>query len=228
MTNINTYLEQLDGKKKEALSTLIRKRASNWACGGKELKHFYPEFNGMVWSTETPTGSIECIAYSGRRTKHDFYLRFKDASEFNNYVEKWASRKIEEIELEKARKKAQKELESRLGELVSVGDVFRSSWGYEQTNICYYQLVELRGKKTGVFREIASDTVEVRRGDQGEKVPSLNDFIGEPFKKQITATKGGKQDKASIYINVNSVETAFIKNRNEDGTFEPDYYSWSY
>ncbi len=31
---------------------------------------------------------------------------------------------------------------------VSLGDVFVSSWGYEQTNTCFYQVIALRGKKT--------------------------------------------------------------------------------
>ncbi|WP_427150896.1 hypothetical protein ACNFZG_26705 (plasmid) [Klebsiella pneumoniae] len=30
---------------------------------------------------------------------------------------------------------------------VSLGDVFVSSWGYEQTNTCFYQVIALRGKK---------------------------------------------------------------------------------
>ncbi|WP_240184397.1 hypothetical protein [Enterobacter cloacae] len=35
---------------------------------------------------------------------------------------------------------------------VSLGDVFVSSWGYEQTNTCFYQVIALRGKKTAVLR----------------------------------------------------------------------------
>ena len=31
---------------------------------------------------------------------------------------------------------------------VSVGDVFVSSWGYEQTNVNFYQVISVHGKKT--------------------------------------------------------------------------------
>lgn len=31
---------------------------------------------------------------------------------------------------------------------VSVGDIFVSSWGYEQTNVTFYQVLSVHGKKT--------------------------------------------------------------------------------
>ena len=36
---------------------------------------------------------------------------------------------------------------------VSVGDVFVSSWGYEQTNVTFYQVLSVHGKKTVTVRE---------------------------------------------------------------------------
>ncbi|EIE8009597.1 hypothetical protein LDW55_003780, partial [Escherichia coli] len=37
---------------------------------------------------------------------------------------------------------------------VSVGDVFVSSWGYEQTNVNFYQVISVHGKKTVTVQEI--------------------------------------------------------------------------
>lgn len=34
---------------------------------------------------------------------------------------------------------------------VSVGDVFVSSWGYEQTNVTFYQVISVHGKKPSPF-----------------------------------------------------------------------------
>ncbi|PCQ44955.1 hypothetical protein CQA31_23920 [Citrobacter freundii] len=42
-----------------------------------------------------------------------------------------------------------KKLEFRNG-TVSVGDVFASSWGYEQTNVGFYQVISTHGKKQSV------------------------------------------------------------------------------
>lgn len=67
---------------------------------------------------------------------------------------------------------------------VAVEDVFASSWGYEQTNVTFYQVVALHGKTMVTVREISS---EVRKdGDMsGYKKPILNEFIGEPLRRKV-------------------------------------------
>ena len=68
---------------------------------------------------------------------------------------------------------------------VSLGDVFVSSWGYEQTNTCFYQVIALRGKKTAVLRRIAAQQVKADSAMSGELKPVLNDFKGEPVTRRI-------------------------------------------
>ncbi|MDK7220275.1 hypothetical protein QP496_23995, partial [Klebsiella pneumoniae] len=68
---------------------------------------------------------------------------------------------------------------------VSRGDVFVSSWGYEQTNTCFYQVIALRGKKTAVLRRIAAQQVKADSAMSGELKPVLNDFKGEPVTRRI-------------------------------------------
>lgn len=43
---------------------------------------------------------------------------------------------------------------------VHVGDILYSSWGWEQTNIDFYQVVGLRGKHTLILRELAAASGE--------------------------------------------------------------------
>lgn len=43
---------------------------------------------------------------------------------------------------------------------VHVGDLFYASWGYEQTNVDFWQVVELKGKQTAIIRQICSELVE--------------------------------------------------------------------
>ncbi len=71
-------------------------------------------------------------------------------------------------------------------DIVSVGDVFVSKWGYEQTNVSFYQVVSVHGKKTVIVREIrASSESYYVNSMVGFKIPVLNDFIGEGLKRQI-------------------------------------------
>jgi hypothetical protein len=67
---------------------------------------------------------------------------------------------------------------------VAADDVFASSWGYEQTNVNFYQVISVHGQKTIVVREIRG-VETIKTGMSGKKKPILNDFIGEPIKRQV-------------------------------------------
>jgi hypothetical protein len=88
-------------------------------------------------------------------------------------VEKWFEMKA----ARKAEIKAQAE-EKRAA--VKVGSIFCYSWGWEQTNIDFFQVVEVKGKSTVVVREIARKTVNETGWASDEVVPAVNQFIGEP------------------------------------------------
>lgn len=80
---------------------------------------------------------------------------------------------------------------------IAVGDVLRSSWGYDQTNVNFYQVVDRKGS-TVTLRPIASEQVDnSHTGPGGVATPSLSgyvaplvdSFIGEAFKKRITSAR---------------------------------------
>ncbi|MBS9434873.1 hypothetical protein [Photorhabdus hainanensis] len=68
---------------------------------------------------------------------------------------------------------------------VSVGDVFCSSYGYEQTNVAFYQVVSIHGKKTIVVKQIDSEITSYKTSMSGSKKPLMNKFIGQPLKRQV-------------------------------------------
>ena len=43
---------------------------------------------------------------------------------------------------------------------VKVGDLFYTSWGYEQTNINFFQIVALKGKSSALVREVHPEILE--------------------------------------------------------------------
>ena len=68
---------------------------------------------------------------------------------------------------------------------VEVGDIFYESWGYDQTNINWYQVVGVTpsGKSVRV-REVRSEIVEGRGGPSERVVPVKDGFIeddGTPY-----------------------------------------------
>ena len=60
---------------------------------------------------------------------------------------------------------------------VKVGDVFYTSWGYEQTNVNFFQVIELRGASSALVREVyleieEEDVVSGMSADRSYKIPS--------------------------------------------------------
>ncbi|ECJ2934365.1 hypothetical protein FN906_23505 [Salmonella enterica subsp. enterica] len=85
---------------------------------------------------------------------------------------------------------------------VSVGDVFVSSWGYEQTNVNFWQVISLHGKKTVTVRRISAES-EYTGSMTGFKTPVLNDFTGDGLKRQIKDIGDG------LIIKIEDFETAY-------------------
>lgn len=101
---------------------------------------------------------------------------------------------------------------------IKLNDVFSYSWGYDQTNVNYYQVVGFKGKSTVLIREISSRMVESKGYSSmaGECEPRLNSFIGdEVIEKRIGISSYNNQ----VYLNM-EFSCAYLW----DG--KPDYISW--
>jgi len=69
---------------------------------------------------------------------------------------------------------------------ITPGTIFYSSWGYEQTNVSFYQVVRLSGKASVVIREIFKTTCTKDNTDfYGHVMPNKNQFIGDEMRKRI-------------------------------------------
>lgn len=226
------HIAELNEKQATSLLQLKEKRRNTYYAGNTELAYFFADFNGMLFFKEKQNAekgsSYEVVAYSGRRMKPDFYYRFRSLSEANSYVESWASGQYNHALEKQERKERKKELNKKAQELVSVGDIFKASWGYEQTNIDYYQVISMTGKRTVELRKIAGNMIERSYGDQGRKVPVPDEFVGEAFSRQISVSQWSKNDKVHVNVTIDSVSIASLKSKNENGDFESDYCSWGY
>lgn len=91
---------------------------------------------------------------------------------------------------------------------VKIGDIFSFSWGYEQTNINYFQVVGLKGTKQVIIREIAYKITETTGYESYKVAPCKDGFLSSSqFIKdnEIGAVKQVKQlGNGRIYINIES------------------------
>ena len=80
--------------------------------------------------------------------------------------------------------------------LIAGGDVLRSSWGYEQTNVNFYQVTARKGASV-TLRPIAAEEVETVafhpdgtpiQAMSGHVAPLVGTFTGEAFTKRIAGS----------------------------------------
>ena len=139
----------------------------------------YPEVNAVVYMRSI-NGRFSVLAYSAKRTKPDFYYLFKTAEVADKYIEEYLNGLKLTLDY-KATKKAEKKA---YVPDVKVGDVFVSSWGYDQTNVDYYEVVDLVGAKSVVIRPIKA-TYEETGFMSGYVTPVPGSYWGEPVKKLV-------------------------------------------
>ena len=175
------------------------KNTQRYIPEGYELSWDDQDLGIQVYYKESPT--ISGLCFVGRAVNPTWHYRFKDGQQRINEVTRTFKNVAERAEYKAARKAKAAEASANHG--VKVGDVFRSSWGYDQTNVDYYQVVAV-GNKTATFCKIA----QLSESDgflQGNCVPAPNQFIGKPFKKLIQKSS----TESSAYIKIYSFANAY-------------------
>lgn len=82
---------------------------------------------------------------------------------------------------------------------LTVGDVLRCEWGYDQTNVDYYQVTELVGKTMVEIRRIEAEEIK-DMPMQGWSTPRCNRFIGEPLRRKAKGSSVRIKSHSSAYL----------------------------
>jgi hypothetical protein len=113
------------------------------------------EYGGAVDGFEAydnTNGKLHGMVFFGKQAKPIWHFNFPSRERFIQRVKEardnWAARQQAKQEAVSAKK--------AFVHSVKVGDVFGTSWGYEQTNREFFQVVEVKGKSV-VIRELAQE-----------------------------------------------------------------------
>ena len=155
---------------------------------------------------------LHAIAYFGKSLKHAWYFRFANEAGFLDRVEKFFA----SVAAHRAHVAARKITRAGFQTALKTGDILVSSWGYDQTNIDFYQVVEVAGKQTVIVREIAG-TVTETGFMQGSVIPRPGVWARDslPMKKRAQSLAPGRE-----YVKINECQTAYLW----DG--KPEHASW--
>lgn len=82
---------------------------------------------------------------------------------------------------------------------VEVGDIFTSSWGYDQTNVDFYEVVRTTPKSVEI-RAIGTRVAQVDSVGNERVEPAPGKFTGEPMLKRVQrGWKGGPLLRIASY-----------------------------
>lgn len=199
-----------------------------------ELGFFFPEINGMVFVRKYQASkNLKYTAkeYIKKQKKPIFYYAFDNIESIEEYVNQWAENLIKrqkaKDEAEQKRKAQKDELLKELKNAIPLGSVFICSWGYEQTNVDYYQVIGYKGKKTLLLKEIGKTDVEQYPHMAGRCKPVIDSFLkDEILTKQVELSRN--HNIIDGRIRMNSYSSAYLKHKDRLGEYESDYYSSYY
>jgi hypothetical protein len=137
--------------------------------------------NGLkLWWEVDDNGTVRGMLFQPKATNPDGPYRFRSIEQF----EKWATERIAALDAHVARKLAYfAEKKAAVAgadmSLVEPGAVFRYSWGWEQTNIEYFQVVARSGQMV-TLRAIGMESVPgsgYSHGMAEEVRPAVDGFL---------------------------------------------------
>lgn len=139
------------------------------------------ETDAAIYTYEIAGGTYS-IGFVGKAAKPAFHYRHHTEAKRSEYIAGFiAGRK------DAAEAKAKRQAERKAPHTLKVGDILVSSWGYDQTNIDYYQVTRVPGANTVEIREIGCDSTPEQGFMTASKTAKPNAFIGEPMLKRVSA-----------------------------------------
>lgn len=132
---------------------------------------------------------LTAIGYLGKRNKHAFHIRYKTKERMHQAMQSFYDNAIKSFNTKVERKAAQKIAQSNLkaDDHFKIGDIIVNSWGYEQTNIEFYQVTAVKNKVITVH-ELKKDYRETQFM-AGNSIPLEGQFneTKKPFDLKLKA-----------------------------------------
>ena len=124
----------------------------------------------------------QAMGFQGRQSAPAWNYLFKNRPIMMDHITKWFANVEKSEKFRQDQKKVKQE--SVVNHEFRIGSVLMRMWGWEQTNVNFYEVVRLVGKQTVIFREIAQERVE-DEWMQGTCVPVKGQYIGAEEKRRV-------------------------------------------
>lgn len=135
--------------------------------------------NGEIIICRCDEKAILAKAYTGYACKPKFFYRFRTLESREKFLEERLAFYKKQYGKEKPSRKSPDASDHYM-----VGDVLYDSWGYDQTNIDWFQVTKVKGKSIWL-RRIAENNSDPGNCSYGYTQPRRYEFIGSEFRKRV-------------------------------------------
>lgn len=149
----------------------------------------------------SPKGRMAAAMYTRRSDKPVWVYVFKSDMAREIYIQSQVDAVTQAVQERKERAQAKKEFQHNL----QVGNILVSSWGYDQTNIDFYEVINVTPKQVAV-RKIEKKTVGGGGSTHNLVVPLPGRFQPGPALKKIPQ----KSSMGGAYVKINTSESAYL------------------
>lgn len=172
------------------------------------------------------TKDLKAIFSAGKSSKSWWFYRFASLDDMIKRIYESVDRHIER-ENEKIQRRAEQKLAMsvfKASDYFNIGDIVVNTWGYEQTNVDFYQVTEVLNKKIKV-REIGCKTVDGSHGFMScDVLPDIDNFVKDPRKEiNLLSLKADINANGEISCRICNPESYYYFHK-WDG--KPQYCSW--
>lgn len=135
------------------------------------------------------------MGFGGKRSKPDFHIRFQTPERRDKHVAEY----VESMARRQAEKKKDAAKKKTFAHTLAVGDIMYCSWGYNQTQVDYYQVTKVVGAKSVKIREIGQFVEHEGRGS--DQVTAAVDSFKEGSKEMLKRVRAGNVVTIASYAN---------------------------
>lgn len=122
------------------------------------------------------SGRVHALGLFGKAQKPNFHYTFKSVERAERHVRQFFQN-CREHQANRAQRKEQRTI---FAHAAKVGDVYKTCWGYDQTNVEFFEIVEIKGKYA-ILREIAAESISNGSG-QDRLMPMSGAFLEPRYK----------------------------------------------
>jgi hypothetical protein len=165
-------------------SLVLKLEPSRIVLDGEWTRVFDDDALGVaVYMRPRADRGVTVKVFQGKRTKPDFFESFLTEDSARQRWTGWYNRIVKWHE-KKAERRAERKAEMAKPHDLNVGDVLSASWGYDQTNCNFFEVIRVIGKRTVEIREIGKEK-DYAGSMHGVCVPRKGHYIDEPMIKRV-------------------------------------------